>query len=656
MAGPCQPNAVWCTLCGKPFFPDSLPFHLKACRKKPEYVLLPCEWCGVQLIARDLKPHLRYCAVAKEWSVLCGAARPQSAETLRTAHNGATRTADARRLLHDKARPRDNASTTSQTRSQGLAADLQRHAADAAYTAKLPEGAVCGASQPWEEPQQTPRGDDGGGGGDGRIACAVCGRKFAPARAERHERVCRVRVARGQRTPFCSRRQRLAGLTSWGIAGLVRGVFGGQQQRHVAGGGKRASVPQLAPLPRGAVADCSAQPAGGSCAAALGAGERSCCSDDTCRHSAECGDGKLRPGTALLAVGNSHMRETLQAIVCANLDSLESISFQANVTAEANAAIMAGGALPPLTTWTYNHATGAVLDADGDARDKAPPDDVAVYAFASGARLYTLINTPLQLTPAAAAPPAETPVGLAAAARHLGFALGDLSALLVNRGNYRRWAHRLWCAGGGAAARRAGSSGSGGGSSSGERRRGGEDDGATGGNRHGCPAAGAGSGGGGGGAARSGRSGTHGGSSSRASAGGGGMPDRCSSDGGGSGSGSGSSEGSACAALADASREDGMVVDVDALLSAAAAAGFRGRALVLPRVLEGQLAAAPIDVAAAAAALPFGVEYWDWGALLQGRMCACPDCRDGSGHQCLPGPPGDAAGGVLRRLYSAGDS
>lgn len=59
-------RAVSCELCGKAFFPKSLPFHLQACQKKQAYLPVPCQYCDVEVIAAELNVHYKRCRKARE--------------------------------------------------------------------------------------------------------------------------------------------------------------------------------------------------------------------------------------------------------------------------------------------------------------------------------------------------------------------------------------------------------------------------------------------------------------------------------------------------------------------------------------------------------------------------------------------------------------
>ena len=57
-------NTVHCNLCGKAFFPSSLPIHMKSCRKKMAQVLVPCQYCSEEWPAGAMQEHLSKCREA----------------------------------------------------------------------------------------------------------------------------------------------------------------------------------------------------------------------------------------------------------------------------------------------------------------------------------------------------------------------------------------------------------------------------------------------------------------------------------------------------------------------------------------------------------------------------------------------------------------
>ena len=48
-------------MCGKAFFPASLPFHQKACRKKRQSATLPCRFCDELFGPADMLSHTKRC-------------------------------------------------------------------------------------------------------------------------------------------------------------------------------------------------------------------------------------------------------------------------------------------------------------------------------------------------------------------------------------------------------------------------------------------------------------------------------------------------------------------------------------------------------------------------------------------------------------------
>eukprot|EP00611_Tribonema_gayanum_P007797 TRINITY_DN1722_c0_g1_i1.p2 TRINITY_DN1722_c0_g1~~TRINITY_DN1722_c0_g1_i1.p2 ORF type:complete len:383 (-),score=166.87 TRINITY_DN1722_c0_g1_i1:829-1977(-) len=184
----------------------------------------------------------------------------------------------------------------------------------------------------------------------------------------------------------------------------------------------------------------------------------SCCEDPSCPE--QCDGGTLRPNTQLLYWGNSHMGEIVQATLCRNVHHLTSITFAPFLGHNSNAQLMLGLPPPPMTTWTYDAAAGELRDENGAVvprwipndegalRNGRPPDAIVAYTFANGARLFSLSNTPLQLTAGAAYDPAENPFSMEDIAQYVGFKWPDLTAVLVNKGNFRFWAWKLWCGNG----------------------------------------------------------------------------------------------------------------------------------------------------------------------------------------------------------------
>ena len=58
-------NTVICSMCGGKFFPASLKFHEKACKKKQQYLEIPCSYCDEMVRKTDMDIHLRRCPERK---------------------------------------------------------------------------------------------------------------------------------------------------------------------------------------------------------------------------------------------------------------------------------------------------------------------------------------------------------------------------------------------------------------------------------------------------------------------------------------------------------------------------------------------------------------------------------------------------------------
>ena len=59
-------RAVSCDLCGQQFFPSSLPFHMKSCVIKQQYVEVPCPHCDEPFRQCDLQHHIHECKQRKK--------------------------------------------------------------------------------------------------------------------------------------------------------------------------------------------------------------------------------------------------------------------------------------------------------------------------------------------------------------------------------------------------------------------------------------------------------------------------------------------------------------------------------------------------------------------------------------------------------------
>lgn len=71
-------NDVACKLCGKLFFPHSLPIHLPQCQKKFDALEVPCQWCDVLFPQGEMAKHQRRCPQKPAQATV----RPMDAEAL----------------------------------------------------------------------------------------------------------------------------------------------------------------------------------------------------------------------------------------------------------------------------------------------------------------------------------------------------------------------------------------------------------------------------------------------------------------------------------------------------------------------------------------------------------------------------------------------
>lgn len=122
-------NDVSCPLCGKLFFPHSLPIHLPQCKKKQACLELPCEWCDMPVRKGEMGLHRGKCPKKPSKTVQKLDSAPLQG------NNG-----------------------------YAMAFDKEMD----------PNGEGTGSSSV-----------------DHRIPCAVCGRKFNPDRIAKHQKICR---------------------------------------------------------------------------------------------------------------------------------------------------------------------------------------------------------------------------------------------------------------------------------------------------------------------------------------------------------------------------------------------------------------------------------------------------------------------------------
>ena len=156
------PRTVQCGSCGQMFFPASLRFHVKACKKKQANLDVPCPHCDVEVKRAAMPRHLRRCAAAK--------ADRRARQTLQHEPMVWSEGGAKHGVVNVDAFPGRSGG--------GLWAAEQRTAASS----------------------------------DGRSTCAICKRKFSSARITQHQRICRaVRRKEESRGVFRSQGQRLAG-------------------------------------------------------------------------------------------------------------------------------------------------------------------------------------------------------------------------------------------------------------------------------------------------------------------------------------------------------------------------------------------------------------------------------------------------------------
>ncbi|CAM9599278.1 unnamed protein product [Phaeothamnion confervicola] len=159
----------------------------------------------------------------------------------------------------------------------------------------------------------------------------------------------------------------------------------------------------------------------------------------------------LPPNSRVLFVGNSHVRETAQALVCANSASLVGImsldkDCVSENTEKDNTLPLAGyvGACSardmldgpcPLTPYPLNTP---VVDAQygGLIWPQSFSDDFAAYSFSNGAIVYTAVNNPLLATTAGGDDATGGRIrGLHQLAAVFGFAPSSLTSVVMNPGN-----------------------------------------------------------------------------------------------------------------------------------------------------------------------------------------------------------------------------
>lgn len=169
------PRTVLCDLCGGKFFAHSIEHHKKVCRDKVGTAAHECPYCHAGVPMLEMDAHVRRCPEAK-----AAGAKPTGVSA-----------ALATRLQRDKDRA-----------ARGLTS----------YTQESDSRGVGGGGF------QAP--DEFGDGGDARIACQVCGRKFAMDRVGKHQAICQ-RVTGKTRKQFQVKRTYCEGGSSGAVVGVA---------------------------------------------------------------------------------------------------------------------------------------------------------------------------------------------------------------------------------------------------------------------------------------------------------------------------------------------------------------------------------------------------------------------------------------------------
>lgn len=158
----------------------------------------------------------------------------------------------------------------------------------------------------------------------------------------------------------------------------------------------------------------------------------SCCKANTCK--GECGTSRLPSESKTLFLGNSHIREIMQATVCQNLHELQSVTY---ITAS--------------TTGTRSAVTYKYMDKElwrwkdgGFVSVAIQEDDLAVYSFLRNVTLIGAINHPVTYMPMLLNNSTRSE-GLEGIGRALGFNWNDITGVVFNKGNERAWAGVTWC-------------------------------------------------------------------------------------------------------------------------------------------------------------------------------------------------------------------
>ncbi|KAJ8600612.1 hypothetical protein CTAYLR_010053 [Chrysophaeum taylorii] len=75
-----MPRDVGCPICGRRFFPHSLPIHLPQCKKKQDVIEVPCQWCDLEFPRAELAAHERKCRERKCRDRLEGSTAPTTGD------------------------------------------------------------------------------------------------------------------------------------------------------------------------------------------------------------------------------------------------------------------------------------------------------------------------------------------------------------------------------------------------------------------------------------------------------------------------------------------------------------------------------------------------------------------------------------------------
>ena len=151
------PPSTPCPHCGRAFFPSSLQIHIPQCQAKMARMIVLCPACGVEVAQLHLSEHMsRECKVIKRQTMAMQGRAPSPK--------------GSRRGPQTERGPR---------RSSGASATSSSTGPKTERSQPPPHSFAVAAPDP-----------------DGRVACARCGRKFAPDRIAQHQFIC-VQLKRG---------------------------------------------------------------------------------------------------------------------------------------------------------------------------------------------------------------------------------------------------------------------------------------------------------------------------------------------------------------------------------------------------------------------------------------------------------------------------